>query len=111
MLCEENQVNDFVENLEEIEILFKSMSPATVEFFHNAFNQNRFTKRIKNLQWRLGERLKVFGTQSSIINQKIAEKATLQINDKNEEKDSGTATMEYRQVLVKKLNLDWVHAS
>ena len=108
MLCEENQVNDFVENLEEIEILFKSMSPATEEFFHNAFNQNRFTKRIKNLQWRLGERLKVFGTQSSIINQKIVEKATLQTND---EKDSGTTTMEYRQVLVKKLNLDWVHAS
>ena len=109
MLCEENQINDFVENLEDIEILFKSMSPATVEFFQNAFNQTRFTKRIKNLKWRMGDRLKVFGTQSSVVNEKIAALGISKRNEENDEKDSST-TAEYRQVMVKKLTLDWVHA-
>ena len=33
MLCQENSTNDFIENLEDIKILFTSMSPAIVEFF------------------------------------------------------------------------------
>jgi hypothetical protein len=33
MLCGENSVNNFVDNLGDIEILFTSMSPAIVEFF------------------------------------------------------------------------------
>ena len=33
MLTEENSIIDFVQNLGDIQILFTSMSPATVEFF------------------------------------------------------------------------------
>jgi len=57
MLTQENSIIDFVQNLEDIKILFTSMSPATVEFFSNAFNTTRFTNNIRNLDWRLGETL------------------------------------------------------
>lgn len=33
MLTQENSIIDFVQNLDDIQILFTSMSPATVEFF------------------------------------------------------------------------------
>jgi hypothetical protein len=38
MMTEENSIADFVDNLEDIEILFTSMSPAVVEFFSNGYN-------------------------------------------------------------------------
>ena len=57
MLCQETDVSNFVENLEDIQILFTSMSPAIVEFFENGYNSTRFTKKIKNLDWRLGDNL------------------------------------------------------
>ena len=61
MLCEENSMKDFVDNLDDISILIGSMSPTIVEFFENSFNETRFTKKIKNLDWKLGRPLKVFG--------------------------------------------------
>ena len=61
MLCEENSMKDFVANLDDISILIVSMSPTIVEFFENGFNETRFTKKIKNLDWKLGRPLKVFG--------------------------------------------------
>ena len=61
MLCEENSMKDFVANLDDISILIGSMSPTIVEFFENGFNETRFTKKIKNLDWKLGRPLKVFG--------------------------------------------------
>ena len=57
MLCQENSVNNFVENLADIQVLFTSMSPATVDFFDAGFNETRFTKKIKNLDWQLGTQL------------------------------------------------------
>ena len=43
MLCDENSINDFVDNLEDIKILFVSMSPAIVAQFENAFKRTKFT--------------------------------------------------------------------
>jgi len=72
MLCGENSVNNFVDNLGDISILFTSMSPAIVEFFQNGFNVTRFTKSIKNLDWKLGSTLSVIGTRTSAISEKDA---------------------------------------
>ena len=77
MLCQENSVNNFVDNLQDMKILFSSMSPAIVEFFENGFNETRFTKQIKNLDWKLGESLQVIGQMSSAISEK---KANLLVN-------------------------------
>lgn len=57
MLTRENSIIDFVENIESIEILFASMSPATVSFFQNAFNETRFTRKVKNFEWRQGDNI------------------------------------------------------
>ena len=63
------------------------MSPATVEFFENSFNETRFTKSIKNLEWKLGETLKVFGQVSQIVteaqaDEKLNGQATKQDEDR-----------------------------
>lgn len=60
-LCEESAINDFVENLEDINILFNSMSPTVYTFLQNAFKRTRFTRDVKNADWRLGDHLEVIG--------------------------------------------------
>ena len=48
MLCDENSMNNFVDNLEDISILTSSMSPTIVRFFDHGFNETRFTKKIRS---------------------------------------------------------------
>ena len=67
MLCQENSMKDFVDNLDDISILISSMSPTIVEFFENGFSETRFTRKIKNLDWKLGKPLKVFGQMRSVV--------------------------------------------
>lgn len=43
------------------------MSPATVEFFENGFNETRFTKKVMNLDWKIGKTLNVIGQNDSVI--------------------------------------------
>jgi len=74
MLTQENSLSNFVDNQEDIEILFTSMSPSVVEFFQNSFNKTRFTKSVKNLDWKLGDTLKVIGQDNSVITQELADK-------------------------------------
>ena len=74
MLCKENAINNFVENLEDIKVLFVSMSPAVVAQFENAFKSTKFTESVQNADWRIGEQLEVIGQMSSIIMEKDANK-------------------------------------
>lgn len=46
MLSKENAINNFVGNLDDIEILFKAMSPSVVHLFDSAFKVTRFTEGI-----------------------------------------------------------------
>jgi len=50
------------------------MSPATVEFFDQGFNETRFTKKVRNLDWKLGTTLKVIGQNDSVLTTKEANK-------------------------------------
>ena len=80
------------------------MSPATVQFFENAFNETRFTKSIKNLDWKLNTSMKVVGQVSQVITEKSA----------NETLNSGTKgkqNVQNRQVVAKMLPIEWVFAS
>ena len=86
MLCEENSVNNFVDNLDDLTVLFSSMSPAVVEFFENGFNESRFTRKIKNLDWSLGTTLKVIGQRDSPITEKKA--GALVMKGKNPDSDN-----------------------
>ena len=51
MKCEENSMENFVENLFDLTKLIDEMSPTIVNFFENSFNETRFTKRISNIDW------------------------------------------------------------
>ena len=66
MLCDETQLSDFVENIEDLEILFVQLTPIVSEFLDNSFNENYYTKRIKNINWKAGSNLEVFGSHSQI---------------------------------------------
>ena len=61
MMSRENAINNFVENLDNIKILFTSMSPSVAHLFENAFKRTRFTEDIKNADWRIGDSLEVIG--------------------------------------------------
>ena len=78
MLCQESQLMSFVENMEDLEMLFASMTPVVEKFFENSFTTTMFTKRIKNLNWKLGDQLEVIGKQTSTITQAYADN---KIND------------------------------
>ena len=103
MLCQENCISTFVENQQDIRLLINSMTPATVEFFENAFNETRFTKEIKNLQWQVGNPMEVVGQKSQVVTEMIIATALKQDLDQDEETQS-------RQVVAKMLPLEWVFA-
>ena len=48
------------------------MSPAVVEFFQNGFNETRFTKKIRNLDWTMGKPMKVIGKMGSVMTEREA---------------------------------------
>ena len=54
LLCSENAIDNFIQNQDNIKILFASMSPPIVQMFEKAFKRTRFTQSIQNADWRLG---------------------------------------------------------
>ena len=49
--CSENTITNFVNNIDDIKILFQSISPAIYEFFENGFIETDFTVNVKNADW------------------------------------------------------------
>ena len=74
LMCQENAINNFLDNIEDIKLLFTSMSPSTVKLFENGFKITRHTESIKNADWKQGDSLVVIGAQSSVIMEKDANK-------------------------------------
>ena len=70
MMCRENAINNFVDNLDDIKILFTSMSPAVVDLFEESFKKTRFTDEVSNVDWRIGDAMEVIGSMSSVIMEK-----------------------------------------
>lgn len=103
----ENAINNFLDNIDDIEVLFTAMSPSVVKLFEDSFKLTRFTQGIKNADWRQGDILEVIGTQSSIIMEKDANTAIL----KSQSKTFGNAgNVQNRQVEAKMLQIDWIFA-
>ena len=82
------------------------MSPAVVEFFQNGFNETRFTKRIRNLDWTMGKPMKVIGRMGSVMTEK---EANLIVT--NGKPGSQSEKVQNRQVDTKVLMIDWIYAS
>lgn len=69
-LCQATQILNFVANIADMEILFSNASPSVVQFFQGSFNQTRFTKRVKTLQWNINENQQVIGKKTSDLTEK-----------------------------------------
>ena len=61
-------MSTFVNNLDDIAKLMKSVSPKITKFFENGFNETKFTKRTNNLDWDIESDIKVFGYNSLGVN-------------------------------------------
>ena len=69
MLCEETSISDFVDNLEDLRKILYSMTPAVVAFLNDGFTKTRFTKKVTNLDWKVGDIIKVYGKSSFDVTQ------------------------------------------
>ena len=67
MELRENELSSFVQNIEDIEVLFASMTPEVVTFFENSYTTNYITRRIKSLKWPIGDTLEVIGSKNSYL--------------------------------------------
>ena len=73
MLCDENSMESFVENLCDLTKLTQEMSPTIVSFFENSFNETHFTKKISNIDWeKSSKRFKVIPKPKPILTTKAA---------------------------------------
>lgn len=71
--CNENTIENFVCNIDDLSILFDELSPAVIEFFENGFIRTERTKKVKNCSWALKHKRMVFPGNTSIINEQIAD--------------------------------------
>lgn len=104
MLCEENSMENFVENLCDLTKLIDEMSPTIVTFFENSFNETRFTKRISNIDWHQGKKCQVIPKPKSIL---TAQAANLALNKGVKAEDSDK--IQNRLVFTKMLQIGWVY--
>ena len=51
----------FVEDLEDLSILFEQMSPSVSAFFEDCFLETEFCQNVQNADWKTGEPYVVFG--------------------------------------------------
>lgn len=107
MLCEENSMENFVDNLHDFTILISCLSPTIVNFFENSFNETRFTKKINNIDWqqrKTGSKIKVIGKQDSVITERKAS-ALLNKNLNLEQRNE----LQSRPVHAKMLQIGWLY--
>ena len=64
IMCQVNSQMDYVGDLKDIIALLNSISPAVLDFFANSFKESCYTKEIKNLDWKIGEPLRVEATST-----------------------------------------------
>ena len=51
LLCQETSFGTFADNIDALNVLLKSNSHSVLELMENGFNTNKFTERIKNIDW------------------------------------------------------------
>ena len=66
-MCKENSLTDFVGDLSDITVLLNSMSPAVEDLLKNTFSESEYTKKITNLDMKIGKTLKVKGSATQFI--------------------------------------------
>ena len=93
-------------NIDDISILFESLSPAILNFFEEGFIETERTDSVKNADWLLGETLEVFGDSSSTMTE---QKASRVLAKHRRKKRSGK--VQNRQVVLKMLAVNWLYGN
>ena len=104
MLSKENTLPMFVENLDELSILFETMSPTVTSFFEGCFLHTEFCQSVTNVDWKTGDGLEVFGRNSQIINES---KANELITRGKPGSGKGTGRQN-RVIALRMLRIDWL---
>merc|ERR1712157_32246 len=102
--CSENTIGNFVNNIDDMRILFDSLSPAVLQFFENGFLSTQHTDKVRNADWLIKETSIVFENNSSIVNEFEANK----IVKKERKKKGKKGKVQNRQVELKMLCLNWL---
>ena len=72
--CSDNTITNFVNNIDDIKVLFQATSPAIYELFEKGFIETPFTVDVKNADWQKSKTLSVFDGNSVIMTEKKANK-------------------------------------
>mmetsp|Transcript_36577 Transcript_36577/g.48017 ORF Transcript_36577/g.48017 Transcript_36577/m.48017 type:complete len:96 (+) Transcript_36577:1809-2096(+) len=72
MMCRDTQLIDYVENLEDLQVLFESMTPVIADFLDDAFMESYYTQLVTNMNWNVGKTLCVFGSHSQMTSNMTA---------------------------------------
>jgi len=51
ILCQETEINTFVDSLDDVDNLFQSANPIVSEFFEHSFVETSYCKEIETLDW------------------------------------------------------------
>ena len=67
-MCGETELSSFVNNIEDIEVLFNSTTPNVLELLDNCFNQNTYCMEVDNLNWPTEDSIMVVGSMDTVPN-------------------------------------------
>ena len=69
-LCmEDNRLSLYLNNLDDLQAVFESISQEAVEFFDDCFYHTSFCLAVQNAEWKKGRPSLVFNQTRSVINQ------------------------------------------
>jgi hypothetical protein len=87
VMSKENTVGMYIENLQDLAVIFDQMSPYVSNFLEDCYIETEFCENVCNADWQAGEHLKVFESNSSIITESAANN---EITDQNPGSGKGT---------------------
>ena len=112
MYCNEIAISSFVDNIDDIKILFASMSPQVTKLFEIGFSESLYCKRVKHAEWK-SRSSGIFGTDVSTLEvfvraSSIIDETVTNCHVKENQRVSFSKELTKRQVSVRMLKTDWV---
>jgi hypothetical protein len=104
LMSKENTVGMYIENLQDLAIIFDQMSPYVANFLEDCYLETDFCDNVQNADWHAGDDMKVFESNSSIINEQAANK---EITDGDIGSGKGTGRQN-RQISLKMLRVEFI---
>ena len=110
--CQETGIGNFVDSIDDMRILFSTMSNSVINLFESGFNTTIYTKRVKHTDWRQPS-IGIFG-QDYITNEVFNSKSSMLTEQKANRKINKRQRRNYqckmmkRQVRLSMVKIDWI---